>query len=859
MHLQELAALGRKFLGKDVAELVALRSGANQFKTSLPDLRELFRKERWLRQNCLVAVAGSSSDGTAGLQDDDSYAAMRREIERFAHIIFASTPSQIEFWLGRTANHDRRFIEKTYGALKPCLHGSDAHREESVGSPALDRFCWLKGDIAFEALRQAVIEPADRVWIGSGPPHHAMSSVAVSEVATSGTPWLVNTAVELNPGLVAIIGARGSGKTALAEIVATGAHAAGAGQGSSSFLDRASTPVDHLGQASVELGWEDGSKTTAYLRPGVAEEFEQWSEDARYLSQHFVERLCSASGLATELRAEMERVVYEKTETTDRLETDSFEDLLAVHVRPIADRRAELQTSIRSISDEIVKEDLLKSQLPTQRADQDALKKQVETARAGLLKLVPKGKQERAARLSLLESACAKVETKVEGLRRRRRELDDLTAEVGQLRNSREPSRLREMRRKFVGAELSDADWAAFQMVFKGDVDSTLKEAKSRADLAIKLAVEGNPKSPADTNKTPMENWPLKVVVAKRDEVKKEVGIDAQQQKKYDALQRTVAQQETAIKRLKAQILNAEGAEGRRQALLESRRDTYDHIFETLVEEQAVLEDLYAPLGRDLATAEGALAKLEFAVRRNVDMEGWVEAGEALLDFRKESEFRGIGALRKHAEQHLLRAWQNGTADAVARAMDTFRSKFGKDLLASIPNSIQPEERKAWNQSVAAWLYSTDHITIRYGIQYEGVAIEQLSPGTRGIVLLLLYLAVDRRDARPLIIDQPEENLDPNSVFEELVPHFREARKRRQVIIVTHNANLVVNTDADQVIVARSERGDASSLPTISYESGSLENSAIRRRVCQILEGGERAFLERERRYRLRWDDEQTA
>jgi hypothetical protein len=51
-------------------------------------------------------------------------------------------------------------------------------------------------------------------------------------------------------------------------------------------------------------------------------------------------------------------------------------------------------------------------------------------------------------------------------------------------------------------------------------------------------------------------------------------------------------------------------------------------------------------------------------------------------------------------------------------------------------------------------------------------------------------------EARDFIVDQPEENLDPNSVFEELVPHFRDARKRRQVVIVTHNANLVVNTDA---------------------------------------------------------------
>jgi predicted ATPase len=57
-----------------------------------------------------------------------------------------------------------------------------------------------------------------------------------------------------------------------------------------------------------------------------------------------------------------------------------------------------------------------------------------------------------------------------------------------------------------------------------------------------------------------------------------------------------------------------------------------------------------------------------------------------------------------------------------------------------------------------------------------------------------------QNDQRPLIIDQLEENLDPNSVFEELVPHFRDARIRRQIIIVTHNATLVGNTDADQVI-----------------------------------------------------------
>jgi hypothetical protein len=130
--------------------------------------------------------------------------------------------------------------------------------------------------------------------------------------------------------------------------------------------------------------------------------------------------------------------------------------------------------------------------------------------------------------------------------------------------------------------------------------------------------------------------------------------------------------------------------------------------------------------------------------------------------------------------------------------------------------------------------------------------LSRLSPGTRGIVLLLLYLALDDSDNRPLVIDQPEENLDPKSVFDELITLFIEAKSHRQVIMVTHNANLVVNTDADQIIIAESGPHPHGALPPISYRSGRLENSEIRRAVCDILEGGEGAFQERARRLRVR-------
>ena len=73
-----------------------------------------------------------------------------------------------------------------------------------------------------------------------------------------------------------------------------------------------------------------------------------------------------------------------------------------------------------------------------------------------------------------------------------------------------------------------------------------------------------------------------------------------------------------------------------------------------------------------------------------------------------------------------------------------------RDILdhARVPRRNNVAYRQ-WGAQIAEWLNSTDHITVQYGIQYDGVDIESLSPGTRGIVLLLLYLSVDALDYRP--------------------------------------------------------------------------------------------------------------
>jgi energy-coupling factor transporter ATP-binding protein EcfA2 len=182
-------------------------------------------------------------------------------------------------------------------------------------------------------------------------------------------------------------------------------------------------------------------------------------------------------------------------------------------------------------------------------------------------------------------------------------------------------------------------------------------------------------------------------------------------------------------------------------------------------------------------------------------------------------------------------------------------ARYLRDLLSHAPYAqTQQSEFRVWSKQFAHWLFGTNHIAVRYEISYDGVDVRKLSPGTRGIVLLLLYLALDNSDDRPLIIDQPEENLDPKSVFDELVALFITAKAKRQVIMITHNANLVINTDADQIIVAEAGQHPSGGLPPISYVAGGMEDVAIRKAVCDILEGGEAAFRERARRLRVRLD-----
>jgi hypothetical protein len=329
--------------------------------------------------------------------------------------------------------------------------------------------------------------------------------------------------------------------------------------------------------------------------------------------------------------------------------------------------------------------------------------------------------------------------------------------------------------------------------------------------------------------------------------------VDRETARKFSALSKRITDENTALERLREKLTDCEGAKERAKLLVKERESAYVRVFDAINAEQAVLSDLYSPLMARLEEAGGALKKLSFTVARNADVFRWAKDGELLLDLRQKGPFKGRGSLLQLADVSLKAMWEMGDSHAVSAAMTKFRAENQEDLLDIVPKADQSAYR-AWSKRFAKWLYGTDHIAIQYSINYDGVDIRKLSPGTRGIVLLLLYLALDDGDDRPLIIDQPEENLDPKSIFDELVSLFLDAKGKRQVIMVTHNANLVVNTDADQIIVAQAGPHRPGELPPISYLSGGLESSHIRKAVCDILEGGERAFQERARRLRVRWE-----
>lgn len=611
--------------------------------------------------------------------------------------------------------------------------------------------------------------------------------------------------------------------------------------------------------ASVALKWQEGDETCRAL-DGFDNRSAVDYPHARYLSQKFVEELCSATGMSDELLLEIEKVIFEAHSFAERSGAVDFQELRELRTARLHEARSLEEGALANISERIGEELEKKNLVEGLQKHINEKGRLIQGYTKDQSKLIAKGSEACIKRLSELTGAANNVRGNLRFFAAKEQSLLAVKDEVANLRGHAAPEILRKMAERNQASALKPQEWEAFLLDYKGDVDGTIAEhlAGARRGAAYwkgtPPAVEDS-SAPLIADDAELGRQPLALLEAEIARVGALVSADRDAVTKFKALSKRLMEETTALVRLTEKLADCEGAEERARALVQEREAAYRDVFDAIVDEEDVLRELYRPLMARLGAAGGTMKKLSFSVQRVADVAQWAANGEELLDLRRQGPFRGKGALQHVAEVSLRKVWETGSPRVVADAMVAFRSQYQEDLLkhSQIEKSKQPEYRE-WSKRFARWLYGTAHIRIEYSIDYDGVDIRKLSPGTRGIVLLLLYLALDDADDRPLIIDQPEENLDPKSIFDELVDLFVQAKGKRQVIMITHNANLVVNTDADQIIIAQAGPHSPGHLPAISYLSGGLESAHIRRAVCDILEGGERAFRERARRLRVLLD-----
>jgi len=196
--------------------------------------------------------------------------------------------------------------------------------------------------------------------------------------------------------------------------------------------------------------------------------------------------------------------------------------------------------------------------------------------------------------------------------------------------------------------------------------------------------------------------------------------------------------------------------------------------------------------------------------------------------------------------------------------IEKIKSDFKKLIYDFINKKIEPVKRYQTLSSSLQMLLK-NWFVFDFKLTSQGDRFNEMSSGKKAFILLKLLIDLDKLSKYPILLDQPEDDWDNRSLYGQLRKFIKEKKKERQIIIVTHNPNLVVGTDSEQVIVANQ---NGNSTPNSDYKfeycSGALENTGariqdekisilnrqgIKEHVCDILEGGEIAFKKREQKY----------
>lgn len=713
----------------------------------------------------------------------------RSQLVAKADAFFVQTNEDREWFLGRGEDMTPESFVDQFGSQVPAIRGSDSHSFDDFCHPDKDRFCWIKADTTWDGLEQIKYEPETRVKIGPENPQrrvsiHTPDELQIRNGKINDRLEIADTTLPLNANLITVIGGKGAGKTALLDLLANcfkNQHVPEdeIKEDAESFIERAQKGEK---ASSVRTRLDFAGEDVEPFVKEMLDDAEFTRSRIEYLPQGQIADFCRNDEVMHEKVLELvkEAMEVDYTEVLDRFEKTREE--IDDIVEKLETRTNELQELNPETIDTRIKE--VGDELDAINGKIADKEEEIEEFRqVHEDELHEESIDELEKQLEDVEDQLGIATSILDKLELQRDRLD----EIRSFRSS-----AKEIKRR---ANQIEPDISPSTIDYDA-LEAEVEEHINRVTTHINDLEDRQKSLKQDLNGLQDVNGELSQLRSELRDLKNE--------------RESIIERKEELENTKVRI----------DSLREQRTEDF-HQYLRLYDR---LRTVYSEMISHFQEGKSEILEdVEF--RAELQLHDDVQSSiYELLDGRSVNFEELTGPVNALSEA-------TDIPDDAHQLIDDYIEKMLEYSDELKEGSSQAEyERRIFN----------DHLKIGERILLDGTPMSRLSLGQKGTVLLKILLAEDNK---PLIIDQPEENLDNRFIYDTLRSAFRKAKTDRQVIIATHNANLVVNTDAEQVVVAKYDDN------VISFESGALENPNIRTQVAKILEGGRDAFIRREQKY----------
>ncbi|MEI8603972.1 TrlF family AAA-like ATPase [Pseudoalteromonas sp. B160] len=616
------------------------------------------------------------------------------------------------------------------------------------------------------------------------------------------------------------------------------------------FRGKTGEPAKHFVAKST---WADGKELEKNLNENPATENVEF---VRYIPQGHFEDLCNAhvSGKSDAFEKELRAVIFSHADDTVRLGALDFDQLIEQQERSLRNRIDGLRGELHNVNQQI--DSIERQMLPETRKAIEELLTQKRRLIDEHNKIKPEDVEQPTNELSeeqlkasdqLVEIAEALKKAK-DQKEKNHDELTKLAAKKKAGRNIRE------------GIDVVNRTIQHFYTSFNDDAKLLEVDINEIIQLKVNEQRITDIESVTLARETEIRNESQKLEEHERTIITKREPLSAKLNSPQQAYQNYLDQlKEWEEKR--ASIIGSrdlpdtlKGLEHRKEQLdsLPTKRDSLQadrlgktsQIFDLLNEQRANRETLFKPVQQLIQN--NSLIRDEYKLQFKAELSSTTELiADKLFSLVKQTsgEFRGesesLATIKELTDRHDLNNRQS---------LLDFLTELHDKLVSSSSGQVGIESMLRKGRSpneVYDFLFDLEYLEPRYTLMFQDAHIGQLSPGQRGSLLLIFYLLVDKGNT-PIILDQPEENLDNETIVSLLVPVLNEAKQKRQIIMVTHNPNLAVVCDAEQIVHCEIDRKNAQK---ISYTLSAIECKVINRKVVDVLEGTMPAFDNRKMKY----------